>query len=420
MGVKVIRPTYRDKETGKICKYKDYYVQVCRGGKRDLQHVGSREAAYAAKKEIEATIAAGTFKKPEKTPERVITLGEYADKWMTGYVEHNLKWNSKRYYTDMLKRIPDAMKSRPMDEITREDVRNLAFGIVGDNLSRSTATGLIRTISAIFNSAVEDGVYRGANPALKPGRILKMESPEDEESADDSEDIDCMAQEESKHFLSVVKSHFGSEYPLYLTALRTGARQGELIALAWDSIDWKKSFITIKQTVVNGKLQATKNRRRRRIPMSPRLAEVLRERKRAAAVASLASGNPVSRWVFPSPTGGPMDPSKLRKEFKKVLLKAEIRADLTFHSLRRTALTGMADNGVPIASLQRIAGHSSIEVTAKHYLNVKPEDHAGTINALSLLDGEGTARVNPRAERTDGTECKPGANAGIQAGAITN
>ena len=409
MGVKVLRPSGR----------KDWYIQVCEGGERYLRHVGSREAAFDAKREIDASRAAGTFRAPEKNQEKTITLGEYADKWMTGYVEHNLKWNSKRYYTDMLKRIPADIKSRPMDGITREDVRNLAFGIVGDNLSRSTATGLIRTISAIFNSAVEDGVYRGANPALKPGRILKMESPEDEESADDSEDIDCMAQEESKHFLSVVKSHFSSEYPLYLTALRTGARQGELIALAWDSIDWKKSFITIKQTIVNGKLQATKNRRRRRIPMSPRLAEVLRERKRAAAVASLASGSPVSRWVFPSPTGGPMDPSKLRKEFKKVLLKAEIRADLTFHSLRRTALTGMAGNGVPIASLQRIAGHSSIEVTAKCYLNVKPEDHDGTINALALLDGESMARVNPRTVQTDGMECEPDANSGV-VGAVGN
>ncbi|TFH29148.1 MAG: hypothetical protein E4G97_07690, partial [Deltaproteobacteria bacterium] len=87
--------------------------------------------------------------------------------------------------------------------------------------------------------------------------------------------------------------------------------------------------------------------------MSPRLAEVLRDRRRTAAAAALASGTPISQWVFPSPTGGLMDPSKLRKVFKKVLLKAGIRANLTFHSLRRTALSGMADNGVPMASLQR-------------------------------------------------------------------
>ena len=401
MGVKVIRPSGR----------KDWYIQVCAGGERYLRHVGSREAAYAAKKEIEADLATGAFKKPDREKERGVTFGEYTEKWMAGYVEHNLKWNTKRYYADMLKRIPEEMKNRPMREITRDDVRNLAFGIVKDNLSRSTAIGLMRTISAIFNSALEDGVYLGANPALKPGRILKVENPEDEESADDSKEIDCMSREESKHFLSVVKKHFGSDYPLYLTALRTGARQGELIGLAWDSVDWNGSFLTIKQTAVNGKLQATKNRRRRRIPMSPLLVKVLREHRQAAAVASLASGKPVSQWVFPSPTGGLMDPSKLRRQFKKVLLKAKIRADLIFHSLRSTALTGMAESGVPIASLQRIAGHSSIEVTAKHYLNVKPEGHDGTIKALILLDGD--ARGTSKERRTDGTGCERDANSGV-------
>jgi hypothetical protein len=56
MGVKVVLPSGR----------KDWYVQVCEGGERFLRHAGSREAAYAAKKEIDAALAAGTFRKPEK------------------------------------------------------------------------------------------------------------------------------------------------------------------------------------------------------------------------------------------------------------------------------------------------------------------------------------------------------------------
>ena len=58
IGVKVIRPSSR----------KDWYIQVCEGGQRHLRHAGSREAAFAAKKEIEASLAAGTFRKPAKPP----------------------------------------------------------------------------------------------------------------------------------------------------------------------------------------------------------------------------------------------------------------------------------------------------------------------------------------------------------------
>ena len=56
MGVKVLRPSGR----------KDWYIQVCEAGQRYLRHVGTREAADEAKKEIEASLPAGTFRKPEE------------------------------------------------------------------------------------------------------------------------------------------------------------------------------------------------------------------------------------------------------------------------------------------------------------------------------------------------------------------
>jgi integrase len=87
----------------------------------------------------------------------------------------------------------------------------------------------------------------------------------------------------------------------------------------------------------------------------------------------------------------PNDPSKLRREFKGALTKAKIRG-LTFHSLRHTALTTMAENGVPMAVLQRIAGHSSIQITARYYLHSKPEAHQETIRALEALDDEAPGR----------------------------
>jgi integrase len=74
-------------------------------------------------------------------------------------------------------------------------------------------------------------------------------------------------------------------------------------------------FITIRQTIVNGKVQSTKNRQSRRIPLTPKLAEVLKDHKAAMGKKALAAGKPVVPWVFPSPTGSLMDPSKLRKEY---------------------------------------------------------------------------------------------------------
>ena len=56
MGVKVLRPSGR----------KVWHIQVCEAGQRYLRHAGSREPVFAVKKEVEASLAAGTFGKPEK------------------------------------------------------------------------------------------------------------------------------------------------------------------------------------------------------------------------------------------------------------------------------------------------------------------------------------------------------------------
>jgi integrase len=170
------------------------------------------------------------------------------------------------------------------------------FSEIEKGRARSTATGIIRTISTICTYAAEDGVYRGANIAENPSRILRQDNGS---KAIEDDQIDRMDREESEHFLKVVKKHFGPHYPIFLTALRTGARQGELIGLAWDAVDWKGRFITIKQTIVNNKVQSTKNRQSRRIPLTPKLYRVLMTHKKAMSNKALTNGKPVSPWVFP-------------------------------------------------------------------------------------------------------------------------
>lgn len=319
----------------------------------------------------------------------------FAQKWLDGYVENNLKWNSRRYYADMIRRIPDDLQRKTLSEITREDVRKVAFGVLEQGLSRGTARGLIRTISAIFGAAAEDGVYRGANPALKPGRILRTDY---EPGHIEDEEIDCMSQEEAKHFLKVVQGHFGANYPIFLTALRTGARQGELIGLTWDAIDRRGSFLTIRQTIVNGEPQSTKSDKIRHIPMSKKLARTLQKLHKAQSEIALSAGREMRPWVFQNSDGGPVDPSKLRKVFGAILRKAGIRA-LTFHSLRRTALTTMAENGVPMVMLQKIAGHSDITTTARYYIKIDAKKaHKDVIAALDMMDDESAPQAHPASQ----------------------
>ncbi len=389
----------------------NWYVVVTHRGERRAQKMSSQEAAEKKAEWVLKRLGSSNdreaFAPRKKKP--ALTLGDYADTWKDGYVENNLKWNTRRYYADMIQRIPEEMKAKPLAEITRDDVRALAFKEIEKGLSRSTAAGLLRTFSAIFNAASEDGVYRGANPAIRPGRILRVDNGEIPNGADEAEDpaesdnpteVDCMDRKEAEHFLTASKEQFPALYPLFLTALRTAARQGEIVALAWSAIDWNGKFITIKQTAANNKIQKTKNRKTRRVPMTPQLLAVLKDHRRHMSEAAVAAGKSLSTWIFPSPTGGLMDPSKLRREYRAALTKAKIRG-VTFHSLRHTALTTMAENGVPMAALQRIAGHSSIQITAQYYLHVSPEAHSETIRALEALDSPSPSRDSASNMRVD-------------------
>jgi hypothetical protein len=75
--------------------------------------------------------------------------------------------------------------------------------------------GIIRTISTIYTYAAEDGIYRGANIAENPSRILRQDNGSE---AVEDDQIDSMDDEESVHFLNTAKKHFGAHYPIFLTA----------------------------------------------------------------------------------------------------------------------------------------------------------------------------------------------------------
>ena len=73
-----------------------------------------------------------------------------------------------------------------------------------------------------------------------------------------------------------------------------------------------------------------------------------------------------------------------RETLQIELLRQDPRPGVSLPAQYRATI--MAESGVPITALQRIAGHGSIEVTARFCLKVQPELHEATLNALSAMD----------------------------------
>ena len=139
-----------------------------------------------------------------------------------------------------------------------------------------------------------------------------------------------------------------------MTALYTGMRQGEILALTWDCIDLGDVFIDVRSTLTkdeSGKLVATKPKSQasvRRIVLPKVLLDVLRSYRKKTMDPSL----PQSPWVFHGPTGTALSKfGHLRFDFRRLVKRTGFKG-LTFHGLRHAHATFLNSKGVNAKAIQ--------------------------------------------------------------------
>ena len=251
-----------------------------------------------------------------------------------------------------------------LDKITGELASEFAAHRLREKMQISTANNSLRVLRRILNLAVEWDVL-GSAPKIKtlPGerRRERVISPE----------------EESRYLAAACE-------PLASIAsvlADTGMRPEECFRLGWEDLTWVNGR--------NGALLVTRGKTsaaRRVIPMTPRVRSVLESRWEVA-------GQPQEGWVWPAPTrSGHVEPSSLRKQhanaFKVIAKEAAKRNErpvrpFVLYSLRHTFLTRLGQSGCDVWTLARIAGHSSIGISARY---VHPSEDA-VLDAISRLGG---------------------------------
>lgn len=166
-------------------------------------------------------------------------------------------------------------------------------------------------------------------------------------------------------------------YAYVVLCLLVGIRTEEARALRWDHVDLDgdpyaqppvPAHVAVWRSVrSHGEVKTKKSRRTLRLPQM--VVEVLRAHKARQAEERLKAG---SLWqehglVFPSVVGTPLDPSHVRRAFKKLCLSAGIGANWTPRELRHTFVSIMSEHGVPIEEIARLIGHSVTTTTETVY-----------------------------------------------------
>jgi len=178
--------------------------------------------------------------------------------------------------------------------------------------------------------------------------------------------------------LSKTKEIYPDFYPLLFTALFTGMRQGELMGLTWDSINWVTRKITVDKNFTHGRVGTPKTGKTRKVDMSLELVKVLKEWRLACP-----KGN--NNLVFPNGDGGYQDANNMiKRRFKPALNRAGIDS-LRFHDLRHTYASLLLANGAPMKYVQHQLGHSSIKMTMDLYTHLLPEVNEQCVNLLDNI-----------------------------------
>jgi integrase len=150
--------------------------------------------------------------------------------------------------------------------------------------------------------------------------------------------------------------------PLVTVAIYAGPRRGELLKLRWSNVDFGLNLINFTETKTN---------RDRSVPMEPIVREALLE-------LSQHSGN--AEYVFTNPDSGTRY-TDVKKSFSAACREAGI-TNFTFHDLRHTFGTRLADAGVDVVKIKELMGHASI-VTTMRYIHATDQGKRGAIVVLS-------------------------------------
>jgi integrase len=379
MGVKV-----REKVKGSGV----WWVFVNHRGKRKSLKFDSKKTATRAAEMILTQLKLGkdflTQEKPQ-TP----TLESYYERYNRTYMETALRHSTRTNYESSFKvHVLPELGGLRLEEITRERMEEFIASLVKKGLAKDTIRLTLAALCVLLNHAAENKVISD-NPAAKLSKLYKQAKKVHEE-------IEPLTAEEVRLFLESVLKHSPDYYVLFLCALHTGLRSGELVGLQWGDVDFNGKFLTVRRNVVYSRVTATKTSKARRVDISDALLSELQELKRRRHEEWLAKGsNEIPEWVFCNREGGKTQIGNLKtRHFHKCLERAGLRR-IRFHDLRHTFASLLIQNREPLAYVKEQMGHSSIKMTVDIYGHLVPGANRQAVNQLPALtrsSGEVTRR----------------------------
>jgi integrase len=351
-------------------------------GSDGRQHSITLPTQRAAIEALRAAHEASAARLP--VPDRTLTVSGWLDEWLATYVRPRLKPHTVASYEDTCDLyIRPAIGRIHLAKLGPLDIERMLVSLAArGSLSSTTIRYAYGVLRIALNRAVKVG-KAARNVALL------VDSPKKAKY-----DLQPFTIEEVGAFQSAIAGH--DFEALFLTALGTGLRQGELLALTWDDIDLDAGVLTVRHTLDRNSraLAEPKTERSRRVVRLPLqvVAALLRHRSRQDAQRAAARVWSTTGFVFASSVGGPIDAGRVTKSLHAVLGRAGMRQQ-RFHDLRHAYATLQLERGADIFHVSRALGHTTIGTTADvygHFTQTMAEEMADRMSGI--LDASETRK----------------------------
>jgi integrase len=192
-----------------------------------------------------------------------------------------------------------------------------------------------------------------------------------------------LSDEGAKVFLAAARR--SQHYALFVLAVATGMRRGELLGLQWPDVDFQGATVTVRRTLImigpEFILKEPKTKASRRtIALPPFAMDALHEHPKKMVARGFAD-----RVVFCNCRGGFVRGHNLLQcSFQPILARAGLPS-MRFHDLRHTHATTLLSKGHPVKAVSQRLGHSDIGITLRVYAHVLPEDDSKLAGALQAM-----------------------------------
>jgi integrase len=344
-----------------------YFVVYRVDGKQRWKYAGRRKIdAERLKSRIEHEICQGTY---QEIPD--ITFEAFARKFLQAHAVRVREKTLATYSSHLETRIIPYFAGRKLKSIRAIDIESFLAHLKNQGVTPATSAKYLRTLKLVLKRACQ-WKFLVENPAeyIKPPRVERKE-------------MDCLDPQEVRKLIAATDERYRV---LVMTACYTGLRQGELLGLKWEDIDFKSNRIFVRRTWQEGRFYEPKSKySRRAVVVPPVLMEALKEHQ----ARQLVDG-PISELglVFPNEAGKPLDRHNL---LTRVLWPALTRAGLRrirWHDLRHSYAATLISRGENIKFVQKQLGHSSIQITLDIYGHLLPETEKDAAQRIETAFGE--------------------------------